>query len=249
MNCAEFEFELQTQLDRRSLSLEKHVDEHLQTCDLCRETWNRNRLLIDAISDWREQVPDADLVDAVVAIHLAGPASGKVRTATKADNSARPATSERLPRPGITGRISASPRRGRWALAALTSGLGALVTVFSYLSPGHLPDSRTNTMVTTRAAIEISKLSAEDRERALLNHAGAAYKSLATGAAGVLEDFASIVLPVRLPDGAGDPDVIDATGDRLIDGLPHPLRPIGQGLGDAFDFLWEAGQESQNSRI
>jgi predicted anti-sigma-YlaC factor YlaD len=249
MNCAEFEAELQRQLDCRTLALEKHVDEHLQTCDLCRETWNRNRLLVDAISSWREQLPDADLVDAVVANQLASPASGEGRTPTKPDIAVRPATSEGLPRLTTARRISASPRRARWALAALTSGLGALVAISSFSPLGQPPGGTTDKMATARAVGDVSRLSADDRELALLNRAGAAYKTLATSAAGVLEDFASIVLPVRLADGVGAPNAIDGTGDRLIDGLPHPLRPIGQGLGDAFDFLWEAGQESQNSRI
>src|SRR5205085_9404562 len=49
--------------------------EHSRECPQCRALCDRLHLLADSIALWREQVPDVDLVAAVVAAYEAQPAS------------------------------------------------------------------------------------------------------------------------------------------------------------------------------
>jgi hypothetical protein len=246
MTCAEFEAQLQRQLDSRTPWPEKQIPEHAQTCEACRDNWNRTRLLADAIIAWREQSSAADLVEAVVAMHAAGRGRADGLATDLPEPVVRQAAPSGVPARANNRQIKDSPRRGRWALAAGMAGLVALVAISTFLQNAPPRGQSAGNVARSGSRIGATVPTVEERELALLYDADAAYNSLASSAAGALEGIASIVIPVHPTDGTGEETA--PSGERLIDSLPHPLRPLGQGLGDAFDFLWEAGKESQNSR-
>ena len=80
---------------------------------------------------------------------------------------------------------------------------------------------------------------------------GTAYYDLAQKAAGALGEAVVYVWPGRQPPmpapNPADDEPADGSPD-WINGLQHQLQPIGRSLGDAFDFLWQAGASADSSR-
>lgn len=73
----------------------------------------------------------------------------------------------------------------------------------------------------------------------------AAYYDLAQKAAGALGEVSIFVIPRATP--SPDPDPATSENAGWIDGLRLQLKPVGRSLGDAFDFLWQAGQSADKS--
>src|SRR5579872_3057122 len=67
MNCADFEARLHEQLDASRMHQTSDLAVHAAQCATCRATWEGFRLLSEGIDAWRQQTPDTDLEQAVVA--------------------------------------------------------------------------------------------------------------------------------------------------------------------------------------
>lgn len=64
MNCTEFEdLMLEAADERRELSGDLRT--HLAECDHCRDWWRSQRLLADAIAEWRQSVPQVEFAERV----------------------------------------------------------------------------------------------------------------------------------------------------------------------------------------
>jgi hypothetical protein len=245
MNCAEFESELQRQLDYGLVGDDDRIREHCESCLTCRETWEGARLLSDSIAVWREQVPEVDLVEAVVAAqaqaiasHEVIPASSEVESAVQHGKRNRDLVG------GGAGPIRDFSPRDRHGLFAAAAGLAALIAV-SVLGPSsHVgpPDKVAPAVVHAKTPI---RSRGPTNEVALLNHAGAAYDTLTKSAVGAIEEFAWIVIPIRLTESATGPG--DADG-HWTDGLQHQWQPFQESLDEVLDFLREGGDTPANSR-
>lgn len=254
MNCADFESLLQQQMDRDLILNDEPFRAHFQVCPSCRAAWDQARLLADAIGAWRDQVPDVDLVDAVIAAHALSSVEHS-RAELSRENLALATLPDRTPAAPCSVPASApnrastrrAARQPRYFLAA--SLVAVLVGTACLILNNPLRHSEPERSIANHMPEWESSSGAVavgEHEVALVNQATAAYDSLAQSAAGALEEFASIVIPAR--DAASVAPHKPAENERWIDGLQDQLRPIGESLGDAFDFLWEAGQAQENSR-
>jgi hypothetical protein len=254
MNCADFESLLQQQMDRDLILNDEPFRAHFEGCPSCRAAWDQARLLADAIGAWRDQVPDVDLVDAVIAAHALSSADLS-RAELSHENLAPTTLSDRPTAPPCSAPASAPrgasartpARQPRYFLAA--SLVAVLAGAACLVLNNPLRHSEPEGSIANRTPVgepSTKAVAFGENEVALVNQATAAYDSLAQSAAGALEEFASIVIPAR--DAAPVAPRKPEENERWIDGLQDQLRPIGESLGDAFDFLWEAGQAPENSR-
>lgn len=245
MNCVEFESELQRGLDRGSLGDEGALQGHLRTCEACRESWDRTRLLIEAISAWRLELPDVTLIEAVVAARESG------RLPEVADPSdeelLRPValTDSLMGRPAKSGLVASLRSRRAWF--ALATGVAAVVAAAVFLPPGAPQQPLDPDLVQRESKSEPPGIPQFDPQPSI-NPRGPVdpeFSPLARSAVGVLEDFAWVVTPAPV---AADDQRNAGEGELWIDSLQHQLRPIGKSLGDALDFLWEVGERADNSQ-
>lgn len=254
MNCADFESLLQQHLDRDLILNDEAFRAHSESCRSCRVAWDQARLLADAIGAWRDQLPDVDLVDAVIAAHdltraemPRGILSRGILAVTSVTHP-EPVPQRSLPASATPGTsLPATKRQLRYLLTA--SVVAVLAGAAFLLLRNPLRTTEQEPSIATHAQPDAPPAGTPaigENEVALVHQATAAYDSLAQSAAGALEEFASIVIPAR--DAASAAPQKSAENDRWIDGLQDQLRPIGESLGDAFDFLWEAGQAPENSR-
>jgi hypothetical protein len=68
------------------------------------------------------------------------------------------------------------------------------------------------------------------------------YVGLVQLAAGAWDEVTLLVRPERKTTQQPEATSRSAATEGWIDGLQHQLTPIGRGLDNAFDFLWQAGQ-------
>lgn len=249
MNCAEFEFELQRRLDGRILQDDELLRAHRQICPACEESWDGVQILLDALPAWRAEVPDVDLVGAVVAAqmeHLSAEASNSSDGRRVLSWPKLALCEYSVPDPSP----KASIGRYRWGFLGVAASIAALLAV-GLLKPvddGETVVGRSSAL--PQATVDIAKRGpavpeAADREDvALLNQAGAAYGTLAKSAVGALEEFALIVIPIRLSEASPQ----HREDDHWIDGLQQQLRPLQEGLGEAWDFLREVDETPAGSR-
>jgi hypothetical protein len=247
---------MQECLDDGRLRESASSDAHRAQCPSCHEAWDRAGLLSDAIAAWRVDVPEVDFVDPVMARMTARSEIACVTDAA-ACQSGRHALSSgnvnRVPLAAVDGdRGFAAPRKGRTVFGVTAAAAAALVILSAWV---YRPRSIEETPSPTIAESSPSKSASKefesargepgrgaDAEVARLDRADGAWGSLARTAAVTFDEFAAAVVPAT-PSNASD-----GMRERWLDGIEHRLKPIGKSLGDAFDFLWEAGKASDSSR-
>lgn len=67
LNCNEFEQRLRESIESRERLDRADLLDHAKTCGVCRAIWEREVMLDRVIPAWRERVPQADLVEPVLA--------------------------------------------------------------------------------------------------------------------------------------------------------------------------------------
>ncbi|MSR58925.1 MAG: hypothetical protein EXS05_14955 [Planctomycetaceae bacterium] len=253
MNCFDFERELQDRLDRGFVGESESLRSHRQSCPNCQGAWHETRLLAEAIVAWREQLPEVDLVDSIVAAEIdTAPRSTVISPTMHAQLSQSVAH---------TTRAAGAGRRRLQAAGFLAASVASVLMAWA-LWPDRKPDrdARDGQPVATgeaptgdragRLAVAVSDPA--PLQAVASNAADEPYGTLARSAIGAWEDFAWSIVPgapqPAVSEGASTDSERWADSERWIDGLEHQLRPIGRGVGDAFDFLWQAGQAPDNSR-
>lgn len=265
MTCIEFEALLQAFLDEGAFDDEVDgLRAHRETCAACRESWDRARLLADAIVAWREDLPDVDLVDSTLAAHFA--AFPEARTVDPGPEIHRVVPSCVMPSRVMPSRVNPnSAPKARRTIAAIVSAL-ALVVVAAVLTrkEGAAPEVAIGPKVTIGPEVAIGKRTKETRQQSRAvpaalppaeepnerpDQADVAYGPLARTAAGAIEEFAWMMLPARpMPVGPNDTDEESGSPRSLLEGWQRQLRPIGQSVGDTFDFLREVGRAPDDRR-
>jgi hypothetical protein len=267
MNCTDFEKRLHEQFEAARLDETADLAEHARQCPVCGATLERFQLLSDALGAWRTQVPDVELVEAVLAVR--GSDFADFEAARPAAAMPQVVAARSAPRPVSTSKASIiarpvlrpGPFRStpvRWLVAG---GVAALLAVAFSLLRLHwnAPPSGATPQLAGEQAIEPER-SRDDRTpgspaRVAIDPLPAApdqpearYYDLAQKAAGALGEVTAYVMPGSsprpMPPSQARPDGAGA----WIDGLRHQLKPIGRSLDHAFDFLWEAGQSADSSK-
>jgi hypothetical protein len=262
MTCTDFEALLDEQFGPALLRNDPALVEHAAACGDCRARFDAHRLLADALVDWREQTPDVDLTAAVMAglepqsVQPASP-HGSVAAGTLPAARSAMSTAERRPPARLrTLRKStiAVLDRSRRSLVAAALALTALVAVVS-LAPALRDFSRPadSVVIGPRAnfgpAPQLSDRDVPRNQNPLIARtdnarieAPAPYSGLVQLAAGAWDEVTLLVTPESKDTAPPDHSPPSNTKDGWIDGLQHQLKPIGKGLDNAFDFLWQAGQ-------
>lgn len=271
MNCNDFESQLDEQFAASRPTESRELAEHAAQCVECRSRWEGYRLLADSIVVWREQTPEADLIESVMAARqilddccddssenrgLAA-VSGAARAACSA-----PAVAETRPR--------GAWHRGRMGNLPAIAGVAALLCVGMtiWLLREGPPAAQQAAILATagnqgQAAADPAT---QKRERVASTSASAPggadepapgssappelapYSSLVQMATSALSEATVLLMPgttgSRMPalEPPGREPGTAAEAEGWIDGLQDQLRPVGRSLGNAFDFLWQAGQ-------
>ena len=121
-----------------------------------------------------------------------------------------------------------------------TDGAGARAGARDGAIPGEVANSQNETTQLELALLEPNRLeqSRADTDRV-------PYFDLAQRAAGALGQITLLVLPgneVTPPDATAEPSAEVRTG--WMDEFQRELKPVGRSLGNAFDFLWRAGESA-----
>ena len=74
----------------------------------------------------------------------------------------------------------------------------------------------------------------------------APYAEIVHMAAGAWNEVATIVRTDQPHNDGSEPKSADRKRDAWIDGIQHQLQPVGRGLNNAFDFLWQAGKKPKS---
>ena len=253
MNCTEFERILNESIESRRPADMPSLREHAAGCAACRTLWEQYAVLERAIPLWKNRVPDVDLTDAVLA-------RAAVRADAEKDESESPQDPvvRRAPEgeafPAGTGggrsRPAVTSRRRVWHLVTLLA-IGAAVLVLlvrSVMFPTGSDRQTPTTIVkqdSGKAPLRDTPQQPQNEAHAeidtLLRDAGSAYVVLARGAADALAE-----VRVFAPGGARE-SVSPGNGGSFLPGTSDALKqwsrglkPIGQDLEDALDFLFEA---------
>jgi len=257
MNCAEFESRLNDEFDVARAGHAPDLLEHKAQCAACREVWEQFRLLADGIGAWRLAIPDVDLATAVVfALNqttAAAPYATKIEVA-------RPAIARQRPSRHVSAAGVIAGAAACLIVASLLALLrsGALLTRPAAQDPtrqGDLVTSHDNRQTEDRSAQtssahdagrapQVAELNASqpDADRAV-------YYDLAQRAAGAWGQMSLLALPSKpaqneaasVPPVEGPPA---APSSGWIDEFERELQPVGRSLGNAFDFLWRAGESA-----
>jgi hypothetical protein len=233
MNCAEFEACLNEQLDGSHLGQAADLAEHAAHCPTCRATREGYRLLRDGIAAWRREIPDVDLAEAVV--------FGLKHSADRMQ--AKPVTAAHFP--------TISRQRRRRSLALAISGAAALVIVTALIPV--LRRHGQSTVPVVQSAATQRDLAAQNgasipqltRRDALQPESDRVpYYDLAQRAAGALDQMTMLVLPGEGTPQNAAPEPPAERPAGWIDDVEDQLKPVGRSLGNAFDFLWRAGESA-----
>ncbi len=257
MTCADFETLLDEQFGPALLRDDPALSEHAAACNSCRTQWEQQRLLADAIGAWREQAPDVDLTAAVMAgLERPSAQHNPVPASIIPLASSSVSIADRQPHPRKTTIRTSTTTvigRSRRSLAAVAVSLTAMVAVVA-LSPLGRDVSRPAHSVVLSPPVNVGKapqlthstdarnqnprIARTDDIRA---EQPAPYAGLVQLAAGAWDEVTLFVAPESknmVPEQSPQAEAKDG----WIDGLQHQLKPMGRGLDNAFDFLWQAGQ-------
>jgi hypothetical protein len=276
MNCTDFEDRLHAQFGAARFDAAPDLTDHASQCPACRVTLEQFRLLSDSLGVWRDQVPDVDLTDAVVAAcqsrkesSLSPVENGEVLVPSRQRAEfTRPTQSASLA--GIVARPFPFPawyrsrRRTIWLSVASLVGMLVFAVALSGLLEVSPPWDGDPQLAQTRDPADVHSTRepgvpvetvSPAADSAPMSPApmspapaGDVYYDLAQRAAGALGEVTAFVMPDSSPPPMSPADVRPTAGAAgWIDGVKHQLRPIGRSLDDAFDFLWEAGQSADSS--
>lgn len=264
MNCDEFQSSLEEQFEPGASGDSDELRAHRSECEACRLIWDQLRLLDDAIVLWRDATPDCDLTAAVVASLSVDcgradgiPAAGvglrgnqlKPLIVSHSDHTVADAT------PGKT------IRSRMWM--TLLAGLAAAIVVSMILplfrtggprDPEKIVQQPPERVVPKAVSSSLALASPSKAElgtavegvevRALVEEAGMAYLELAESTASVFRDAAELLPPAVAPRVDVElPSNDDSAGTEWMGGLGDGLKPIGESVSQAFDFLWRAETE------
>lgn len=258
MKCTDFERILNEQFGAAGLQEHGALAVHADECPACRESWERFRLLHDAVKLWRRQVPEVDLAAALTSALDEAPigAGDCVLSVRPESHSAVRATCLGPELAGIApcGRRPKTLRRA-WALAV--AGCAVLVAA-ALLGPMWLGNPRGGPIasqeqpddkaVSSRPPVPgAAREPAGERSTPARDPLAAPYRDLAERAAGALGEATALIMPASHPGMHRTRTEAGATSE-WIDGLQHQLKPIGRSLEDAFDFLWQAGESADRPR-
>jgi hypothetical protein len=261
MNCAEFVARMNDQFAGSGLQGEADLADHRAHCQSCHARWEEFILLSDAIGAWRRETPDVDLVPAVVAAlgHSDYVASAESRTDSRFPM-AVPERRRRLPALAIVGGAAVL-----FVVAMLNVGrpVRQPPNPVAQTRFGHHDPAAQNPSVSSPIGNDEGRPGAATSNRSV--HGGdstpqhtrslpaqvetdrVAYLELAQRAAGALGQMTMLVLPdqFRPPDSPQ----VNATQELPLQGtsgwmddVEDQLKPVGRSLGNAFDFLWRAGE-------
>lgn len=271
MNCADFEKRLNDDFEPSGLAESVDLDEHARHCADCRPMWDRFLVLSESISLWREELPEIDLAEAVVnaTVTRAGARRSpdedfRIVVPAVPQTHSSPRSDDVLPLAGIVARspeLFAGLTWGRGALALAALGLTALVVVTVILpARRNSRDEMNRARLVNNSAVDKvgnpapvagpEPVVAPEMDPDPANPQVAdvapnrdAYYDLARKAAGAL-GMATVSLIPGAPPQMPPSDPLPESGDGWIDGLQQQLQPIGRSVGDAFDFLWQAGRSA-----
>lgn len=258
MNCADFESRLNDEFDSANMRQAVDLAEHAAQCAACRATWDGFRLLSECVGAWRRETPDANLADAVV-FALGQPGEPL------------PQVSPIEARPSTESTRKWGPLSRTLTAAAAVFILASLAFVFRPARPLTQPDSQVPVAVLPEVPQGVADAN-EDRPREARHTKNLVatngdsppqaaqsrspgpetdrvpYYDLAQRAAGALGQMAMLVLPAdAAPSTAGErhPAEPPAEGPlHWMDDFERELKPVGRSLGNAFDFLWRAGESA-----
>ena len=219
MNCTEFDHALDAAVESRS-PVDSALREHARACRRCGDRWEQFAILDRAISDWRIQLPEVDLADAVLArMAFDNPASRTTLSVHSTESK--------------TARGRARP------LAAITICATALVVAcLVILTPGHSPGP-SNSPGDDTAIVETAPPAAEPAEPidVALRDAGSAWLALANQTAEAVTE-AGTLRPS--PDVLAEVEAPAPPTRRWYESLGEDLKPIGANVENAAGFLIEA---------
>lgn len=270
MNCSEFETQLDEQFAASRLTESRDLAEHAAQCVDCQTRWAQYRLLAESIVVWRDQTPEADLVESVIAARQIftdccdSDENRDLAAVSRALIESRSAQAAAA----ATHTAAQQSRRMPARLPVLAS-LAALLLVtiavwFLREKPSTAPTAAnqssdgapvaTNrTEATDPSALNrlasASRMDGPGREGSEPQLAPelAPYSTLVQMARSAFSEATVLILPDAMatrmaPREAPSPENGSTEPDGWIDGLQQQLRPVGRSLGNAFDFLWQAGQ-------
>lgn len=227
MNCIEFEEELNHRLGRGTHAAAQEFSDHAAHCAACRALCEEMRTLDEAIAAWRTQVPEVDLVAPVLAAF----------------------TMNRQPVENI------GPKSRR-RLMAVIAGLAAMIAIgvalqFARPSREAVKPQAADIVVHNHPPVpQADPQTAPAAEiQGLVRSAGTAYLAIAEDAAGALGDAAILVLPAGPYPTNLNLNGTAAPADAAWTGsLETGLKPIGDSVGAAFNFLWKPGETQDGSK-
>ncbi len=244
MNCHEFEELLQQHLnDGKPLSSFELV-EHSSQCAVCQRQTEQLQTLVDAIAAWQAEPLEVHLADRVVNLHLRSQSVAPQAVAGADDDTPHLDRGVAFTRPVLPagsgqGQLQRAARRSRRALVAGLASLGALVALTAFVSkpPGRFehPDTSSRQAARARSAAEPPHVEVQT----IVRHAGAAYWALARDTVGELGD-ATMLLPRTDQYHATVEARATPTAWPLINPFEQGLKPLRDGMGRAFDFLWSS---------
>jgi hypothetical protein len=246
MNCIEFKQALEASVDTDRATDVAAMQAHCSECAPCQNLFEQFALLDRAIPLWRDRMPRVDVADAVLAQLAFDEVPKQNSSANRSSPTAR--------REGV-GRSQRSA--GRRIFAAITTAV-AVIVLGTWITWRPVPPEQFAPRVEPLPAmaeansepnpwnpanepdgsVERDEAEVEPELTMIVRDAGRAYLVLVNGAADAVADGA-VLMP------ASDFSIESAFDDRTSvesrdEDWSEELKPIGSGLGEAVDFLFEA---------
>jgi len=253
-NCTEFSTHLNASIEGRTLPDTAALEMHAAECAACLQLLVEYRLLDRAITAWKSDVPEVDLVDAVLArrafsqsrddsgikiapVTLSRKARERVLETSEGNGQGNSPLAYLHPQEKIA-KQSPDSRSPKGALAALAVAASLLVLVFvASNSNGPIADRQPThevlAILETSTTPEAPPATAPDVE-ALVRDASSAYLELARDAADIFTDTIVLIPEPVLPPRSGDSTENDADQSTP---WGQELDPIRRDVGHAFNFL------------
>jgi|GEM_PF-4503104 hypothetical protein len=254
MNCADFQTRLDDDFNGSRTCQAPDLIEHAAHCATCRATLDGFRLLAEGIGAWRDETPDADLATAVV-FALRQPLQPTPESVT------------------AQRRLEGFHRRTRRSPAFVITGAAALLivaTLLIVLRPRAQSERAVAIIPPAHENLATANGQRHDEDRSANGHSAAAvsddtgarqdvaqadepasetvpYYDLAQRAAGAFGQMTMLVLPANAAESVPSSAVKGPPTDRSagwMDEFERELKPVGRSLGNAFDFLWRAGESA-----
>ena len=236
MNCADFASRLNDEFDGSDTPPTADLVDHAAQCASCRATWEGFRLLSDCIGAWRQETPEVDLAPAVVfALNQSAP-----RSPEQPEIAPRQSSVSR-PRSRYTSRARAQAVAAALLIAAL---LFPVLRRSAILTP---PVAQTTAFPGDSVPVDVV-VQHDQGTRQLatqLDPDHVPYYDLAQRAAGALGQMTMLVLrDEAAPPFHHEEPPADGQAAGWMDDVGRELKPVGRSLGNAFDFLWRAGESA-----